>query len=87
MEKEKHYSGELAYIDSFVGLIKCKVLSVSPGFPTQVTVKVTASRGSIFIRGEIVTYRNDYIIPRGNIFTNCWAYKIRNNYRWVNREA
>jgi len=86
MEKENHYPGELAYIDSFMGLIKCKVLSVNPGFPTQVTVKVTSS-GRGYARGEIVTYRNDYIIPRGNIFTSCRTYKIRNNYRWINREA
>ena len=83
MEKENHYPGELAYIDSLAGLIKCKVLSVNH---PAVTAKVTVS-GRGFTKGEIVTYGNEYIIPRGNIFMNCGMYKIRTNYRWVNREA
>lgn len=72
--------GTLAYIDSFGGLIPCKVIEINE-IPRKITVKVTANRPG-YKRNEIVTYHASWIIPRSSVYISCGKYKIRNNYVW-----
>jgi hypothetical protein len=40
---KKHYINELAYFDSFSGMIPCKVINISND---KITVKLTGTRGA-----------------------------------------
>lgn len=81
-----HSAGELAFIDSFAGLIPCKVLAVSErtenGEPFIVcTVKVTADRPS-YSRGELAEVGTRYVIPRTSVRVRSGQYRIVYNYAW-----
>lgn len=52
-------AGTLAYYDSVLGLIKCKVLSVSgkggaPSSDQHITIKITALDHQVFKHGEVM---------------------------------
>ena len=81
--KENHYPGELAYIDSFAGLIPCKVTAVYPShdIATIVAVRVTAKRGH-YQRGDNLMFPHYRIVPRTSIYTHSGTYRIKNNYTW-----
>lgn len=86
-----HKAGELAYLDSFDGLIPCKVLKItkesgqyssnSPSIiNTRVQVKITANAGG-YDKGEIVEYSAIAIIPRNCVRVYNGQYKI-GFYNW-----
>lgn len=50
-----------AYLDTFSGLVPCKVLCGDPR--GGVRVKVTATRGA-YKRGELVTMAQNWVYPR-----------------------
>jgi hypothetical protein len=61
-------SGDLAYFDSFAGLIPCKVVSISgtsgrAGSDQTATVRLTAGRGA-FKQGELHTGWALHYVPR-----------------------
>ena len=63
-------TGDLAYYDSFTGLIPCKVLSIhgSSGVAStaqRVEVRLTAKRGGYDI-GERVTTAGLHVVPRNS---------------------
>lgn len=76
-----HYSGELAYYDTFSGLVKCKVLSV---LYHTVMIKITAKTNPVYKHNEILKSNHLHVIPRDSIVTRDKQYKILNNYKWVN---
>lgn len=64
-------AGELAYFDSFAGLIPCKVLSINgesgqANSKQEVTFQITAPRGP-YKRGELVRSSARWVIPRDAI--------------------
>jgi len=64
-------AGALAYFDSFVGLVPCKVLSIKgesgrANSAQEVTFKITASRGP-YKRGEIMRRSALWVVPRGAV--------------------
>ena len=70
--------GSLAYLDSFSGLVPCKVLAIKKDpenpdslFWTDVTFRVTAKRPG-FERGEKLTCHGRSVIPRD-------AVRVRNH--------
>lgn len=58
--------GQLAYIDSFAGLVPCKVLSIADD--DTVTVRVTAARRG-YARGEVTDIRPPFLVKRSQVFT------------------
>lgn len=75
----------LAYIDSFSGLVPCKVLYISE--PDEygghyIKVKVTASRNG-YKRGTVETFTGRIIVPRDAVYLRCHQYRIR-PYSWSN---
>ncbi|MGI0133672.1 MAG: hypothetical protein ACREBW_01780 [Candidatus Micrarchaeaceae archaeon] len=67
--------GTKAYLDSFVGLVPCKVLAISEEH--RVTVKLTAQRGA-YKRGEVLPDQSArHIVPRSAVFIRCGQYRIR----------
>ena len=74
---QKHYINELAYFDSFSGMIPCKVINIDND---RITVKLTGKRGA-YKRGEILTFNTLHIIPRDSVRKN----RIINNYQWINK--
>lgn len=84
---ETYHAGELAYIDSFLGLIPCKVLRVDePSTPSvtsgKVVIRVTADRPA-FRRGEVSTETGHNVIPRSRVYTRNGMYRIRSGYLWA----
>lgn len=77
---------QLAYVDSFAGLIPCKVLTIegngvnTPG--VSITVRLTAARGA-YKRGEIITVAEGNVIPRDKIRTRSGQMKILMSFAWV----
>lgn len=74
--------GTLAYVDTFLGLVPCKVTAITD---QTVTVRLTATRGT-YQRGEILTERHPWVIPRACVYRSrqhCGQERIRNAYRWV----
>jgi hypothetical protein len=84
---KKHTVNELAYYDTFSGMIPCKVIAIDTdksfdydkGIPTsdKITVKLTANCQA-YKRGEIITDNSMHIIPRESVRCN----RILNNYQW-----
>ena len=80
METAIHHPGELAYLDSFAGLIPVKVLRVDES-TGEIFAKVTASRSS-YRRGQVVkTANSNRMVPRANVRRN----RIFGSWQWVNR--
>ena len=93
-KKEGAYkSGSLAYVDTFSGLIPCKVLKVvkreSYGRITRLVldVVITAQRPA-YQRKEVLTGISDYlIIPRAYVTTRQGQYKIDSSFNWKEDES
>lgn len=87
METKIYRAGELAYYDTFSGLIPCKVIEVilwGSGKTIQsgkVKIKLTADRQA-YKRGEILEVTADNVIPRNHIRTSSGKYKINVYYEW-----
>lgn len=83
--------GSLAYVDTFAGLVPCKVLSVSKGGPfpgwiatgeNALCVKLTATRQA-YRKGETIENRTAaQVVPRSHVITRGGQYRIRTNYSW-----
>jgi hypothetical protein len=73
--------GNLAYYDSFSGLIPCKVTGYD-GFST-VYFTVTADRKT-YKRGEKLTGIPSHVVPRKMIRVRSGKYIVRPWYTWVN---
>lgn len=80
----EHKAGELAYLDTFSGLVPCKVLAVlesgdghhcSGG---RLMIRLTAGRGA-YRKGEVLDERAFSVIPRSHARRN----KINVDYCWV----
>jgi len=76
---KKHYINELAYFDSFSGMIPCKVINISND---KITVKLTGTRGA-YKRGEILTFNTLHIVPRESVHFRKYETTISNNYQWI----
>lgn len=82
--------GDLAYFDSFAGLIPCKVIAVDTppslthDLGTRVTVKVTADRSAVgFKRGEEITTECAHrVVPRCRVHTRGGIQRISGGYGW-----
>lgn len=64
-------TGQLAYYDSFAGLIPCRVLTITgrPGIAStaqNVTVRLTGARGA-YRRGETIHTTGIHAVPRGAV--------------------
>lgn len=75
----EHSKGELAYIDTFAGLVKCKVTEVQG---KQIHVEVTATLGG-YKKGEQLVRNERHVIPRMKIRRKNHGYRISNQYRWI----
>jgi len=73
---KKHYINELAYFDSFSGMIPCKVINIESD---KITVKLTGKRGA-YKQGEVIIMNTLHIVPRDSVRKN----RIINNYQWIN---
>jgi len=71
---------DLAYIDSFCGLIPCKVRAIFED-SRQVNVIVTVNRSG-YKKGEIIISTFDRIIPRKQVYTKNSQFYIHTNYVW-----
>jgi hypothetical protein len=74
-------SGDLAYYDSFAGLIPCKVIHIT-GHTSEtatseadVTVRLTATRGA-YRKGETLSGWSLHIVPRAAVFTSRGQHRI-----------
>ena len=73
--------GNLAYYDSFQGLIPCKVTAYD-GFQ-EVYFTVTANHGA-YRKGEKLHSLPAYVVPRKMVHIRDAQYLIRSSYTWVN---
>lgn len=77
----------LAYIDSFAGLVPCKVLAIetdkdsSPLTINYIRVKVTARNNRAYTHGQIVETTGRAIIPRHAIKRGKYTTQIM-PYAW-----
>lgn len=71
-------SGCLAYLDSFAGLVPCRVLSIGPGslVMQSVRVEITAKHGP-YHKGETVETNGLHAVPRKAVYCRGGHYKIR----------
>jgi hypothetical protein len=84
----QHYAGELAYVDSFAGLIPCRVtrVYVKPGeLPGLDKVccdfTVTANRPG-WKRGDRGSDTTDWVVPRASVRRRKYGLRIVNDYEW-----
>ncbi len=83
IDAAKHRVGELAYIDGFGGLAKCKVVDLDGKY---VRVSVTAD-GGVYQRGLLIWVLRDYVVPRNRVSTIRGQYSIRNGWEWIPADA
>lgn len=75
-------SGELAYIDSFGGLVACQVMDAELLNETLVLdVKVTGKGNTLYKTGEIVHLSQTRVVPRKAIRRRKYSTKIM-PYSW-----
>ncbi len=83
--------GTLAFIDSFAGLVPCKVVAVAKGGPfpgwlaageSAVTIKPTVSRGG-YRKGETIQQTAAQVVPRSQVVTRSGKFKVRTCYSWA----
>lgn len=82
-----HHVGELAYLDTFSGLVPCRVLGWVKEDPyfgdrDELQVKLTATRGA-YRRGEVSQWPVGTVVPRSSVRVRSGQYRIRNDYAWV----
>lgn len=73
-------TGTLAYIDTFAGLVKCKILEILP--QKLVRVKITATKGA-YMAGEIQTRGFSWVVPRKQVRIRSGIFRIMNNYTYT----
>ena len=73
-ETPKLSRGILGYLDTFAGLIPCRVVAVKSR--SDVQVKLTANRGA-YRRGEVLESTASLVVPRGCVHVRCGQYRIR----------
>lgn len=66
-------AGDLAYLDSFSGLVPCKVLTVDSD--TEATVRVTAARPGYTV-GEIITQHKRHLLKRTQVHVRDGQYRV-----------
>lgn len=71
--------GTLAYLDTFSGLVKCRVESF---YGADVDVVITANKAA-YRKGERVTRNEHVVIPRDRIYVRSGTHRIRNGWRYV----
>ena len=79
--------GTLAYLDTFVGLIPCKVVEIKDsadgnrvGGPA-ITVVLTANRGA-YHRGEKIVTDAATAPPRAMVRRRNYSFRIKTGYRY-----
>jgi hypothetical protein len=77
-------AGDLAYLDSFSGLVPCRIAIVTQGGPGnaltgKVTVQVTARRPG-WAPGEYYTTVVAYVIPRTHVRRRGGRLRISTDY-------
>jgi len=83
-----HKRDELAYLDTFEGMIPCKIVSIYRGANSNYNrvygkVQITANRGA-YKRGEVIDGLNpSQIVPRQKIVHHLGITSIINSYTWV----
>lgn len=84
----QHKAGELAYMDTFAGLVPCKVVKVpsDPTGRTGVTVVLTATRGA-YRQGERIETEGSrtLVVPRSHVrgLRSTSGPRIVGGYRWA----
>jgi hypothetical protein len=86
----QHGAGELAYLDSFAGMVPCTVLQVGESGlgrvaagagEGSVTVRVNVSRGG-YRRGEEITVRAFDVVPRSHHYYRAGSGRVNTTYYW-----
>ena len=83
--RQEHRAGELAYWDTFAGLVPCKVLAIVQDGKTltlNARIRLTADRGP-YKRGEITLVRASHVAPRSSIRKRKHGTRIVEDYMWV----
>ena len=82
--ENKDNLGNLAYYDSQLGLIPCKVTSIrvyNEFGHYQVNFTVTATRGA-YKKGEKLYSAPRYVVPRKMVHIRNGQYGIKTDYAW-----
>ena len=67
--------GCLAYLDSFSGLIPCRVLSIGQ---TGLNIEITARKAKVYRRGErLFGISSSRVVSRKSVFVHGGQYRIR----------
>ena len=69
----------LAYYDSFSGLVPCKIISILPD--NRLKIELTATRQA-YKRGERLYITQSWVIPRECVKIRSGQYRILSNYGW-----
>lgn len=86
-----HKAGELAYLDTFAGLVPCKVLQVLEEYDGRTVggegrgnlqVRVTAKRGA-YRPGEVLTAGGRSVVPRAFVIRYNGSQRIATGYKWA----
>lgn len=85
-EPDVFRAGILAYVDTFSGLVPCKVVRVIEASTLSVTsgrieVMLTAARGA-YKRGEILIDNGHDVVPRSRVYVRGGQFRIQSGYVW-----
>lgn len=76
---DTYQAGALAFVDSFAGLLPCKVIAVCDD--GQIVVKFTAQRPGISV-AEHAWERADHVVPRDKVRQRNGRVRIRTDFTW-----
>lgn len=83
----EYLAGEYAFLDTFLGLIPCRVLEVfddshgNISTPSKIKTIITENKFS-YTKGEIVEHSATRVIPKDRINTSGWNIKINTGFVW-----
>lgn len=80
-------AGALAYLDTFAGMVPCRVLEViEPGngircSSGRLRIRLMRTVGA-YKQGEILEWSCDHVVPRAHRVLRGYHYRISTNYRY-----
>lgn len=75
-----YHIGQLAYVDTFAGLVKCKVTCIASN--GQIECRITGKSPSYYL-GTTYAFSPNHVIPRDKVHIRNHKYSIINNYAWA----
>lgn len=82
----QHKVGERAFLDTFRGLVPCKVTGIAKILgreEIEIECRVTKSLGA-YVKDDVVHFPPSHVIPTCKVVRRGFKLRIKTDFAWVN---